>query len=86
MPNLGGGELVVILLILVLLFGARKLPDLGSSIGRSIKNFKQGVDESRADDVPPAPASVPPVLSAGTETTVVHSQATPDRPTVSPRD
>lgn len=46
----GGTELLVILLIFVLLFGARKLPELGSSVGRTIKNFKKGVAEAEADD------------------------------------
>ncbi|CAN5791595.1 hypothetical protein BH20ACT7_BH20ACT7_10460 [soil metagenome] len=50
MPNLGGPELIIVLLIFVLLFGAKKLPDLGSSVGRSIKNFKKGVGEGRTDD------------------------------------
>lgn len=45
----GGPELLVILLIFVLLFGARKLPELGSSIGKSIKNFKHGVADAEAD-------------------------------------
>ncbi|MBA3373356.1 MAG: twin-arginine translocase TatA/TatE family subunit [Euzebyaceae bacterium] len=50
MPNLGGPELIIVLLIFVLLFGAKKLPDLGSSVGRSIKNFKKGVGEGRTDE------------------------------------
>lgn len=43
----GGPELVVILVLAVLLFGAKKLPDLGSAVGQSIKNFKKGVDEGK---------------------------------------
>lgn len=50
MPNLGGPELIIVLAIFVLLFGARKLPELGSSIGKSIKNFKRGIDEAGTDD------------------------------------
>lgn len=50
MPNLGGPELIIVLAIFVLLFGARKLPELGSSIGKSIKNFKRGIDEGATDD------------------------------------
>lgn len=50
MPNLGGPELIIILAVFVLLFGAKKLPELGSSFGKSIKNFKRGIDEANAED------------------------------------
>lgn len=40
---MGMAELVVILLIVVLMFGGKKLPQLGSSLGESIKNFKKGM-------------------------------------------
>lgn len=49
MMGLGMGELVVILLIVVLFFGGKKLPQLGSSIGESIKNFKKGMKEDDTD-------------------------------------
>lgn len=48
----GPGELIVILLIFVLLFGAKKLPELGSSIGQGLKNFKKGVDDGKDEDQP----------------------------------
>jgi len=38
--RLGVPELVIILLIVVLIFGANRLPELGTGIGRGIKNFK----------------------------------------------
>jgi sec-independent protein translocase protein TatA len=47
----GGSEWIVILVIVVLLFGAKKLPELGGSVGRSIKEFKKGVDEGKAPEV-----------------------------------
>lgn len=55
----GGPEWIVILLIVVLLFGAKKLPELGGSVGRSIKEFKKGIDEGRSADEedPEQPAS-----------------------------
>lgn len=43
MLGLGMGELVIVLLIVVLMFGGKKLPQLGSSLGESIKNFKKGM-------------------------------------------
>ena len=43
MPNIGVSELVVILLILMLVFGASRLPKLGESMGKAISNFKRGI-------------------------------------------
>jgi sec-independent protein translocase protein TatA len=48
MPGIGAGELILILLIVLIIFGAGKLPQIGDALGRSIKNFKrasQGTDE-----------------------------------------
>ncbi len=49
MMGLGMGELLVVLLIVVLFFGGRKLPQLGQSLGESIKNFKKGLKEDDTD-------------------------------------
>jgi sec-independent protein translocase protein TatA len=43
MPSLGAGELVIILIIVVVIFGATKLPQLGDGLGKAIKNFKRAV-------------------------------------------
>lgn len=51
----GGGEFVVILAIFALLFGAKKLPGLGSSLGSCIRNFKPSladVDARQDEDAP----------------------------------
>lgn len=45
-----GPELILILAVLVLLFGAKKLPELGGSIGKTITNFKKGVAEGQEED------------------------------------
>ena len=50
MPNLGPLEIAGILLLFVLLFGAKKLPDLGSSVGKSIRNFKKGLNEVKTEE------------------------------------
>ncbi|GAA3093602.1 MULTISPECIES: Sec-independent protein translocase subunit TatA [Nonomuraea] len=50
MPNLGVPELLIILLALVLLFGAKKLPDMARGIGRSLRIFKSETAKLRDDD------------------------------------
>jgi sec-independent protein translocase protein TatA len=50
MPNLGAPELIIIALVILLLFGATRLPKLGKSMGQSIRGFKQGLNEDGDDD------------------------------------
>ena len=45
MFGLGMQELIIIMIIVVVLFGATRLPQLGSGIGKAIKNFKEGINE-----------------------------------------
>lgn len=45
MPNIGVPELIVILVILLLLFGAKKLPELAKSIGSSVKELKSAMKD-----------------------------------------
>ena len=45
MPKLGPLELVIILVIVLLIFGAGKLPQIGGAIGKSIKEFRKAKDE-----------------------------------------
>ena len=53
MFGLGATELIIILAIVVLIFGARRLPEIGSGVGKAIKNFKAGVSNSDEIDVTP---------------------------------
>ncbi len=56
MSNIGFGELVLILLILLLIFGARRLPEMGRALGRTLKEFKKGMRGEDDDHQPPGPA------------------------------
>ena len=51
MPRIGFPELVVVLLIVIVIFGANRLPGLGRGIGNAIKNFKDEMkDKDDKDD------------------------------------
>ena len=56
MPNIGGPELLIILAIVILLFGATKLPGLAKSMGESIRVFRKELKpgESKAEKTPEA--------------------------------
>lgn len=48
--GIGTQEIILILVIIVVLFGATKIPQLGSSIGQGIKNFKRGMREVKEEE------------------------------------
>ena len=83
MPNLRPSELIIILLIIVLLFGAKKLPELAKSIGQSMKIFRA---ETRTDDpatqqtvntVSDAPAPAPAPAPAVPQAVTMNATAAP---------
>jgi len=45
MFGMGWQELVIVLIIVVIIFGVGKLPEIGSALGRGIKNFKKSINE-----------------------------------------
>jgi sec-independent protein translocase protein TatA len=53
MPNIGTGEILLLLLLALLLFGAKRLPEIGRSLGRGMREFKDSVtgkdDDERAE-------------------------------------
>jgi sec-independent protein translocase protein TatA len=54
---MGMGELIIILAIFVLLFGARRLPALADGMGKAIRNFKKGLNSADEDVTPPKQVS-----------------------------
>lgn len=87
MPNIGPLELVVILVVVVLLFGAKRLPELGRSLGTGMREFRDSVTGKDDGDVatraeldrgePPAAPATP---AAPAETPVEPPAETPAEP------
>jgi TatA/E family protein of Tat protein translocase len=80
MPNIGAPELIVILVIALLIIGPGKLPDVGSALGKSIREFRKASSDvqeaAKIDkiDVSPLPPDAPP---AAPEPNVLHTPSTP---------
>ena len=69
MMGIGFPELMVILIIIMIIFGAGKLPEIGSAFGRSIKNFKGSMKEAEAEDLPVEGESETQEVATKTENT-----------------
>jgi sec-independent protein translocase protein TatA len=52
MPNVGPWEIILLLLLALLLFGAKRLPEIGRSMGRGMREFKDSVSGKDRDDEP----------------------------------
>jgi sec-independent protein translocase protein TatA len=81
MPNIGPMEIIGLLLLALLLFGAKRLPEIGRSLGSGMREFKDSVSgekkvETRSELPPPVPTAPAPVPDAEeTEATPVASEA-----------
>ncbi len=62
MPQLGAPELIVVLFILLIIFGAGKLTDVGRSLGQGIREFRHSVQD---EPTPATPAGPSPTTAAG---------------------
>jgi sec-independent protein translocase protein TatA len=79
--NLGGGEIILILALVLILFGAKKLPELAKGLGTGIKEFKKATREvteevSNAMDESTSPKRLPPAPPAPTEASQVQPAQT----------
>lgn len=53
MGRIGPGEILLLALVALLVFGASRISDIGRGLGEGIRNFKKGLKENDDDDVPP---------------------------------
>jgi sec-independent protein translocase protein TatA len=72
--SFGWMELLLILIIVLIIFGAGKIPQLGEGLGKAIKGFKKSVNEPDAIDVTPPPADQP---AAAQPSQLTQGQAAP---------
>jgi sec-independent protein translocase protein TatA len=49
MPSIGFGEIVVILLLALIIFGPKKLPEMGKTVGRSLREFRRATTEMKSE-------------------------------------
>jgi len=68
--NLGFPEIMIILIIILLLFGAKRIPEIAGSMGKGIREFKKNINEATREitsETQPPPASEPRLTSAELE-------------------
>ena len=50
LPSIGGGEILILLAIVLLFFGAKRIPELARSLGRGTREFRKGISEGSNED------------------------------------
>lgn len=86
LPDFGGGEMILVLLVVLLLFGGEKMPQLAKGIGKSLREFKKAANDvereiKRAIDEVPDTPSIQDTIRKAMEDNRAH--ATPPPPIVS---
>ncbi len=86
MPNVGPIEIIVVILILIVIFGPKRIPELGRSVGQGMRNFKQSVTGRERDEEPrklereraSAPAEPTPVDAEPVRASAAESATAPE--------
>jgi sec-independent protein translocase protein TatA len=89
MPNIRGPELLILVLVIVLLFGAKRLPDAARSVGRSLRIFKAETKglvegETAPESAPSGTASSTGTASAAAESPTAPAALPPAQPPAAP--
>jgi sec-independent protein translocase protein TatA len=72
MPNVGPLEIIVVLALVLIIFGPKRLPELGHSLGKGLREFKSSVSGDNDEPEPPKP-----VITAAPESTTTPVAAEP---------
>ena len=67
MMGIGFPELMIILVIIMIIFGAGKLPEIGSAFGNSIRNFKKSMKDAENEELPEGEDSATAAVAEGEE-------------------
>jgi len=81
MPNIGTTEILLLLLLALLLFGAKRLPEIGRSMGRGMREFKDSItgkdddDKEKVAELPPPSATTVSTMSAPDDDDMAEARA-----------
>ena len=70
---------LIVLLVVVLIFGTKKLRNMGQDLGGAVKGFKEGMKSSEGGEVPPTQASPPPEVPPQHIGTTIEGQVRKDK-------
>jgi sec-independent protein translocase protein TatA len=81
MPNIGPGELILVLVIVLIIFGPGKLPDIGNAIGRGVREFRKAstdLEDTIRGESKPTPSSEANASEASPATPPSSGGSTPE--------
>ncbi len=74
-------ELLILLAFVLLLFGPKRLPEMGRSLGKGMREFKDSISGKDEDEVKDEPAELPPAVTTPVEDEPVSASSTRERDT-----
>jgi sec-independent protein translocase protein TatA len=83
MPNIGPLELAIVAIIALIIFGPKRLPELGKSLGDGLREFKSSVSDENRDDEDDEDDEVPPTIEDGVADEVEDAETVDEEPSAS---